>query len=1069
MATYHCSMSVGHGAKGVAHFDYIERDGRYSGRDDLITSKTGNLPAWAKSPRDFWERTSLHDKRSYREIEFALPNELSKEEQQRIVEEFIRDYLPDKAYSYALHEPSSRLRGEKNPHVHIMFSERIIDDRVRNMTEEEFFKKNGRAPNGKEFGGAIKDRRWSGKGSTKALRELRQDIADRINDAYKRNGMDLRITAKSLEAQKRERYAEADIEGGTPFDREKPYRAPAAVFIAHAKEIAAAGEGRFDPEQLKNPAARLRAYQEIEKIIVQQEMEAIRAVNEELKPNEAEIYISMVREKERLEGILKNFPEEDSEGPAAQWYRSELAALLKRKDALQAVIEKKLDAGKQYPLRLYSQVAANGEMEDSAAIPKANEPEKQIRAIHAVLENVKRQEAYYAARTARRLAEQEANQRTGGKVAAINKELGELSKAELPSDEKKDVRRRLEQEKRSVLDEALSEKDWGACYKEQSNARIRLWRLGKILERLERDMNAIAESAGLSRDQVQEICAPRIAAQKTRPPEEIADPPAAPEVRTVPSVKPVKEPDVEKQSAAVRPEKQEPAIAGSAPEKTANPKEAPAIETAPQEKSATAIEAEQKEALAELPDPMPKPEPEILETPDMRALKRAIGDLERIEERAEKKIIALRSITMDERTDAKLDALSHGRLTKFRKEKEAELKRIGHPSEAVEEGYCLNRQLLLPLLNAAVKKELAAAAVRDERRASGLEKYIRSVQAEILQPRAALSALRDKERAALLAKDLRALASVRPVDFVSRAMNEATRGELYRKADELNKLREAGAPAVQIKTADDDLNRFIRINNTAIVKARIEELQKANQAEQERLRALIRSLEKNTETREPFVSRYYAERRKLLDDAVKRRAWLYEKTVIQLRENPEKLRYYYDQVINEKSGGVMNAMKEICIGRDETLRRTEEASARAGIFMKEDLPEWKEVWGRKKIGPLKGRGHRIKPAVLREEKQKAETAIILLRKDYNVPEVWNEARKRWTQHKQEMASLREQERNLRKKLDKDQKRRYLSVEAKQVLNRAAQLADKLLGIGDRGRSLGANIRINNRGDDFLER
>ena len=1019
MATFHFAMSVGHGAKGVAHFDYIERDGKYKRRGDYIASKTGNLPAWAKSPRDFWKRTSLHDERSYREIEFALPNELSRAEQQRIVEEFIRDYLPDKAYTYAMHEPSSRLRGEKNPHVHIMFSERIIDDRVRNMTEEEFFSKRGKSKKGREYGGAVKDRRWAGRG-TAAMIALRREIADRINAAYERNGMDIRVTAKSLEEQKRERYAEADIEGGTAFDREKPYRAPVGVFIAHAKEIAASGKGQFDPEQLKNPAARLRAYQEAEKHLVKNEMEAIRAVNDELKPNEAEIYIACVREEERLEGIIKNFLKEDENGPAAEWYHRELTSLRKKKAAMRDSIEKEMEAGKRYPLRQYSQNVANGQIEESAALPEVRDAEKQIRAIHAVLENVKQQEAYYAARTARRLAEQEADQRTGGKVAAINKEMAKLSKADLPADEKNDVRRHLDQEKKSLLDEALSEKDWAAFYKEQSDARIRRWRLGKMRERLERDMTAITESAGLSHDQVQEICAARIAAQKTR-----------------------------------------------TPEKTAKPKETPVIETAPQEKSAAAIEAEQKKALAELPAPTPKPEPEIPETPDMRALKRAIGDLERTAERAEKKIGVLRSITMDERTDAKLDALSHGRLTKFRKEKEAELKRIGHPSEAVEEGYRINRELLHPLLTAAVKKQLAAEAARDERRAAGLEKYIRSVQTEILRHRAALSAMRDKERTDLLAKELEALASKRPVDFLGQAMNEATRGELIRKANELRALKESRSPAEAIRAADEELTRFIHTNNTAVVKARMEELRKANEAEQARLREIIRSLEAKSERREPFVSQYFDERRKLLDDAAKRRAWLYEKTVIQIHDNPKELRYYYDQVINEKTGGIMNDMKEICVRRDDILRRTAEAAERASTIGREDLAVWKDVWVKKPLKPLRGKGRRIRPAVLRQEKQKAEAAIVLLRKDYNTPETWNEARQRWTQHKLEAARLKEQERQLRMKLEKDRKRQHLSAEAKQVLNRAARLADKLLGAGDRGRSLGANIRISNRGDDFL--
>ena len=68
--------------------------------------------------------------RRYMEIKFALPNELKTVEQYRqIIDFFIAKHLSDRYYAYAIHDKIGVMSdGQHHPHVHTMFSERMIDD-----------------------------------------------------------------------------------------------------------------------------------------------------------------------------------------------------------------------------------------------------------------------------------------------------------------------------------------------------------------------------------------------------------------------------------------------------------------------------------------------------------------------------------------------------------------------------------------------------------------------------------------------------------------------------------------------------------------------------------------------------------------------------------------------------------------------------------------------------------------------------------------------------------------------------------------------------------------------------
>lgn len=224
MATYHCSINIGYSSKTMPHLDYINREGKYNHRsDELVTTKSGNMPKWATNAREFWENVAVNDVRSYREIEFALPNELSVEDQIDIVERFINEVIPNNPYSYAIHEVDSKIHGIKNPHVHIVFSERLNEKRIEDFSKEEYFKQKGRSRNGEIIGGASKDRSWAGNRSTSKYYEVRETVADVINEKYKENGINKEISAKSLKAQKQELYKSGKVEGQDLPDNVLPY------------------------------------------------------------------------------------------------------------------------------------------------------------------------------------------------------------------------------------------------------------------------------------------------------------------------------------------------------------------------------------------------------------------------------------------------------------------------------------------------------------------------------------------------------------------------------------------------------------------------------------------------------------------------------------------------------------------------------------------------------------------------------------------------------------------------------------------------------------------------------
>lgn len=201
------SMKVGKAGKAGPHAAYIAREGQYASRlergERLEATEAGNMPAWARSsPQEFWQAADANERANgttYREMEIALPRELTPEQRARLVRDFVQQEIGDRhAYQWAIHTPTAA-DGKEQPHVHLMFSERQTDGIERDP--EQYFKRyNGKNP---ERSGARKGygphagETLTREQRTADLKDLRTRWSDMANRHLERAGRDERIDMRS--------------------------------------------------------------------------------------------------------------------------------------------------------------------------------------------------------------------------------------------------------------------------------------------------------------------------------------------------------------------------------------------------------------------------------------------------------------------------------------------------------------------------------------------------------------------------------------------------------------------------------------------------------------------------------------------------------------------------------------------------------------------------------------------------------------------------------------------------------------------------------------------------------
>lgn len=218
MASYHLTAKIGAKGKAASHAAYISREGKYSGREryeDLEATGHGNMPKWAEhAPANFWTAADEYERTNgsaYREIEVALPRELTPDERRSLVEDFVRGELGEQhVYQWAIHTPKAALEKGEQPHAHIMYSERRLDGIERDP--DQFFKRyNAKNP---EKGGAQKASGGKARGELKQeLLELRERWADVQNIHLQLNGHDVRVDHRSLKDQGIDRLPEKHLGG----------------------------------------------------------------------------------------------------------------------------------------------------------------------------------------------------------------------------------------------------------------------------------------------------------------------------------------------------------------------------------------------------------------------------------------------------------------------------------------------------------------------------------------------------------------------------------------------------------------------------------------------------------------------------------------------------------------------------------------------------------------------------------------------------------------------------------------------------------------------------------------
>lgn len=230
-----------------SHAEYINREAAFKKRGGCIY-KNHHLPKWAKdSPKKFFAAADKYEgvgNVRYKEIEFNLPNELNLDQQKELINTFLDNHLKDFYYAYAIHDKIGVMsNGEHNTHVHIMFSERKIDDAEleKERSANKFFaypKRNAKTLTEKREGGAKKDRKWEDKNRAEYLTFMRKDFARIQNDLFEKYDINAKVDHRSLNVQKQEALKNSDILLAKLLDRmPEKHIGPTAALRNNNKDV----------------------------------------------------------------------------------------------------------------------------------------------------------------------------------------------------------------------------------------------------------------------------------------------------------------------------------------------------------------------------------------------------------------------------------------------------------------------------------------------------------------------------------------------------------------------------------------------------------------------------------------------------------------------------------------------------------------------------------------------------------------------------------------------------------------------------------------------------------------
>lgn len=255
MATYHLSLKNGKTETAKQHADYILREGRFSSgrRAEELVYKNANLPHWAMSASDFFAHADKYERtngRAYSEFEIALPNELTHEENQKLVNDFVGKHIGNnKVWAYAIHsKPATFDDDEEQIHAHIMFCERVVEDGMtKAKSPSKFFKRyNGKSP---DNSGYKKDERFTSSDARDSIKKIRQSWEDMVNAEYTSRRINKTVSCKTLKVQRDLAAAAGDNDLADFFDREPQEHLGPALAYKTKKIIE---ENGYDQENIDN-------------------------------------------------------------------------------------------------------------------------------------------------------------------------------------------------------------------------------------------------------------------------------------------------------------------------------------------------------------------------------------------------------------------------------------------------------------------------------------------------------------------------------------------------------------------------------------------------------------------------------------------------------------------------------------------------------------------------------------------------------------------------------------------------------------------------------------------------
>jgi MobA/MobL family len=144
---YHLSFRSGSRASGAcarAAHAYITRSDEYDDaeRDAAVYTESDHMPAWAQDdPREYWDAADLYERangRLYVSADFALPRDLSEEDEVALARSFAQELTAEERlpYTLAIHAGRDADGHEHNPHAHLMITVEC-EHRPRRMRREE--------------------------------------------------------------------------------------------------------------------------------------------------------------------------------------------------------------------------------------------------------------------------------------------------------------------------------------------------------------------------------------------------------------------------------------------------------------------------------------------------------------------------------------------------------------------------------------------------------------------------------------------------------------------------------------------------------------------------------------------------------------------------------------------------------------------------------------------------------------------------------------------------------------------------------------------------------------------